>query len=1158
MATGDFADQSIQPKGNLVPTIKSFNRTLLPYEREFCAVIGCTVEEYEQYLEELQKYSYIRPAAYANIPDIQNVGPEWAIVISLAIGLASTAASYFLTPKPRALEDNQGRTINAPGRRGRDRFSQSTSFDGFADLAEYGEAIPIIWTKYVAGSPSTGGVVIAPLLIWSRAYSLASQQAAKMVYLVGESGASAPDIAGVFIGNTSLQVQSSSNYLFQWNGRPEANASAITNTTDTGFYACLTPSNTTQFGVANPIPNMTNYRVNWQVISFPDDIEDGKNENDIRNQRRKICGDGSRDAGMPGAGRNYPRRQGVIAASKGASGNVFRISGKRLNRVARDYTKPTTITTEEINDALDSECIAADEALQVGAELVVGTKLVKVVSRSANLWQRGRDVDITLDAPVPGGPLDHFARDEAIGSEGETYSVTYYPLCRAVVAAFRNNRRCDATEIGIKSQVWKRVNGLANFRRIPSPNTLKEYDEDNVQFNLGNNSEYTNRVSMFSIQYRAVGTTAWTDATSQIIGVRGSTPTDQYYQITVNHGASAEYEFRILPVSSGIFQERSLTQLLLVDNNASIITSGALSLKGRIVDIFDPAPFPADLFAAPSFFNRGWGSPAETISYPIPASVTYNDIYGVGKDVNGNPAVFRLVRNDNPDQRLRRALFEEWFGQFEPGIRRSVVINTDTDRGSVRVKVNVISNNSMGQWELITVDILDARPNADPDGRIGRQFVAGETFTIKQKMKVNATWLTGKVPDWVASKTVSVRLEVRINSVKIINSTPEDRGWRFFEAMATFAEISRYGSLVTHSCDSGPEHEVVYVNQKGGASLGSYSNVNTAMLALRSNRNIASIDQLRLWIKSGVNNSNSFPDLVLYLLQNVSGINPSMIDRESFAAARTFCNNNKLYYDGAITSRTNLRSFITSTAPFFLLNFVLKNGKMALIPALNNGSPSAMFTAGNIIEDSFALEYLDIAERRNIRAEMIWRQNMLNEFPRNRSFVVGDSATLETFDMSSFCTSEQHARTAGQYICAVRKLITHSIKFKTTVDMANVAPGSIITVALDQIAVSRFNNGTINASGLISSTWNMPDGDYTITYFKAGDPSVQTATLTVVKGRTGNPLLWGSIFSVIETSSYSGTYLVEQVELDEEGLVSISASEYPHNNLMSAIPDLIL
>jgi hypothetical protein len=1155
MATGNFDSEPLERTGGLAPYTNAFDRKLLPYERDLCELIGCTEQEYEQFLEELAHKSYIRPAEYDLIPEIYN-GPEtWAwlgpLLISLAVGVASTAISYFLTPKPSALEDNRSRSITRRGRTGQDRFLQSTSFDGFADLAEFGDAIPIVWTRYTG---NTGGVVVAPPLVWSRAFSRGNQQAVKLVYLVGEGGVSSPDLAGVFIGNTALSVQQASNYIFAWNAKYDYDAGAITGGgAGGGFSACLTPSNSTQFGVANPIPNGTAYRVNWRVISYPEDVEK-RTEHDIRNERRKICGVPGRQAGMPGVGRGYPRRLGVITGAKGQTGTTFVISGQRLASKSNDFELGTTITVRDINDHLDSECIAADDVLQYGEQFVVGEKLVKVISRSADMWQRGKTVTVELDTAIPGAPEEAIRGTQPVTDNRQPAAnhvgVAYYSLCRAVVAAFRNNRRCEATEIGIKSQVWGRLNGLPLMNAIPDPQTLENYDRSNTQFSLGNINEYIPRVSMFRVYMRGVGETNWS-AAGPVLAVRGATPTDQYHQIRVIHSSDKEYEFQIQPVSSAILQTDITSLYVLNTNVTSFTTVGSLQIKADIHPIWQDRATDTlnDFFTVRQLTGNGWGDQVATQTHVIPTKAVYDSVLTFDMDEN-------LVTLNATDARLKRIFLTEIFGEPDYiGQRRNETLTRNTDRGKLKFMLKVIAIDSNPEpattvlrWEVIGVDITEGQPEEESS------FAVGQTFSYPEVVRVSNTYIKGIIPDDYPFRRVDVRMRFRITEVKNMTTTAEERGWRRFEIYTAFAEVSHYGNTITHSCDSGPEHEVVYVNQIGGVTIGNYSGVTTAMLALKSNRNIGSVDQVRFWIKSGVNNSNSFPQLVQYLLSNVEGISSSMIDSASFAEADSFCNANGLYYDGAITARTNLRSFITSTAPFFLLNFVMRNGKMALLPALPAGGSAGMFTAGNIIEGSFSLEYLDISERRQIRAEMIWRENLLNQFPRNRTVVLGDQTkTMESFDMSAFCTSEAHATKAGKYIRALRQYVTHAIKFKTTLDNANIGPGSIITVALGQTSASRFNNGSISSSGVITATQNLANGNYPIVYFKAGEPATQTATLTVNGGATTQTALYGAIFSVTQQNTYTATYLVEQVELDEEGLVSVSATEYPYNAIRSAV-----
>ena len=41
------------------------------------------------------------------------------------------------------------------------------------------------------------------------------------------------------------------------------------------------------------------------------------------------------------------------------------------------------------------------------------------------------------------------------------------PLLKYEMASFRNIRKADVTEIGIKSRVWAQMNGMCNFPTIP-------------------------------------------------------------------------------------------------------------------------------------------------------------------------------------------------------------------------------------------------------------------------------------------------------------------------------------------------------------------------------------------------------------------------------------------------------------------------------------------------------------------------------------------------------------------------------------------------------------------------------------------------------------------------------------------------------------------
>ena len=97
MAERDPLRQQFNLRSGLEAGGKDFDPPLLPYEKSLIETIGCTEEEYKKFVRHAIQKSYLRPAEYENIPDIQNVPA--AVVVQLVIGLVFIAASALLAPK---------------------------------------------------------------------------------------------------------------------------------------------------------------------------------------------------------------------------------------------------------------------------------------------------------------------------------------------------------------------------------------------------------------------------------------------------------------------------------------------------------------------------------------------------------------------------------------------------------------------------------------------------------------------------------------------------------------------------------------------------------------------------------------------------------------------------------------------------------------------------------------------------------------------------------------------------------------------------------------------------------------------------------------------------------------------------------------------------
>ena len=423
MANRDPLHQSAAKTSGMDTGIKRYELPLLPFEWQLIDLAGITEEEYRAFAAEVSNKVGIRPAEYDLVPNIVAWDPvSTSIIVSLLIGAATTAASYFLMPKPRmpamATREQGGGQRQLGGRTGATAFAPTSGFDSIAELAAYGDPVPIIFGRYTG---TTGGMLISPQLVWSRSFSYGNQQAIKQLYIVSEQGVGTtgvdrPDLEGIFLGNTPLDAAYEHTFAFYWRsgtfngtsrikadnlrygtrgtagtGDPETNGDIFLAPTrdsqaDTAFCSSFTPSSNLEFGAYAAIYNGTDYRVNWKIIAFDADTDYGMQ---ATLERIKIAGSyGLEDVAQirskyqSGTGRAYSRRMGItsINGQTVASGTttasvskgqycVFTIDGGSINENFYWVGDTKNVTVEDINNELDSQRTAADAALQLGEKI---------------------------------------------------------------------------------------------------------------------------------------------------------------------------------------------------------------------------------------------------------------------------------------------------------------------------------------------------------------------------------------------------------------------------------------------------------------------------------------------------------------------------------------------------------------------------------------------------------------------------------------------------------------------------------------------------------------------------------------------------------------------------------------------------------------------
>ena len=131
-----------------------------------------------------------------------------------------------------------------------------------------------------------------------------------------------------------------------------------------------------------------------------------------------------------------------------------------------------------------------------------------------------------------------------------------------------------------------------------------------------------------------------------------------------------------------------------------------------------------------------------------------------------------------------------------------------------------------------------------------------------------------------------------------------------------------------------------------------------------------------------------------------------------------------------------------------------------------------------------------------------------------------DNDPEEFLDPTKFCTNPTHAETIAMYKLLLRKHSDHTIDFKTTPSSAlGISAGDYITVISHSTHTNRFNNGSIDASGNITSSTPLNDSTGTKVYFwKPGNTDVKESDLVVTGNKTGDPAFFGTVFTIKMTN----------------------------------------
>jgi len=1231
----------------MVPYRHIADLVLLPYEKHLIDALGCTEAEYKEFIRHLQHKATARPAEYELVPDIVNAEAVYVpILISLAIGLISSAASYLLTPKPKAPRNDSITQLDLGGASGVSRFSPNRGFDSAQNLASYGTSVPIVFTKRIQNTGETsGGLLIAPALVWSRMKSWGSFQVIEIVTVAGQGVMTKPDRSGLFLGNNAIDGISENDFQFYWNDgssaasrllgldlrygtlgtpaipSPQENAFVAPTSqgvTDTGFCGAFTPTNQTKFGVYSGIPNGTPYRPNWE-ISQPLTGQSPETQDQIITDQQKYIetkllythpygglppGINNRlSAGMPGTGKNYARHVGVISHNgytmanpqlqvvNGLAyefiGNLTEERDVQVNDIievvvgyGRQNATPFPIIgagksqtrLQDIISTLDAEAEQFDAAMVRGQTYMIGRTTWQIIDRENRIYRPGEEpIVIKMQCTETWSANQAkigIVAPQILLEPGAIYSrdiaEVFYPILRVDFAQVRNNRPCDVTEIGIRSQVWTKFNGITNFNTLPTPFELSQFNNTGVQAREGKNTSYARRTSFFALDVRPADNEASRTTTDNdgftflgLFAVSGSTPQDIYSFIRVTHPSNALFEYRLRPFNSAIFALQNGGSEDIFELNGSgtpyqertattYMGTFAFGGRGRYIKAKDVFTHPQMAVRPEQIGELQYGEWSSIVS-GVEFLGAFRTSDGVAAEWNTLSNILSLARGLDP-----------YFDDLPVGYTTTIenwTYNRDAPKIAVmrlrlRAYERPLSTTPRNKWwEIIATEVVS---------------FTGTWQSSDQFIKTAST---------VSGVQYGFRYRVTTRSEYEEYDAPQS-ATRIFEVYSGIAEVSHYGDLISRSCDNGPEHEIVYVNESiAEDTTVEYKGLAMAGLKLQSSNSLQTLDQLRCYIREGINvelltdggtgPSNLFTDLVWYMATNKdiglgSMINSELLDRTQLAATGRYLRANRLFFDDVIADSLNFRSFISEKAPSLLCYAAIRNGKLSIDPALPVGNDlkigavkppiAAMFTDGNIIEGSFNLDWLELEERKMFQAAVIFTRSQINQLSQQETVVVRYNETgaadlpIEEFNLPHV-SSAHHAVTAAKYFLALRKYVTHTINFQTLPYGLALAPGQFIMVAVEMSPYSPSNNGIVQPDGTVISIQPLTDGNYSVNAWERETTEVRAATLTVAGGIATN--LRNSVFSVINSNVTEQVYQVDALDVDENGIVTVRATNFP-------------
>jgi hypothetical protein len=521
-----------------------------------------------------------------------------------------------------------------------------------------------------------------------------------------------------------------------------------------------------------------------------------------------------------------------------------------------------------------------------------------------------------------------------------------------------------------------------------------------------------------------------------------------------------------------------------------------------------------------------------------------------------------------------------------------------------------------GRTTYTTAPIVFAfRRASDQDNFIGLNFRASELAKLEFEFRpvgdIAATLNREGIDKFafIANSGGSSRLDLPDGaSVRWIGTTVlradafKERGPSLTNEWDLFS--NRSDTQTAFSFDNGPEFRITAVTeQQQGSVSNKYDQMSMLALGVYSGKGVQDLRSITAYVEEGkesyvVNDDGTYglssdstsfaPDIFAdTVLDSLNGIGKYAkaegIDWKKLALSKRFCKNNRLgtqlFMDGVIADLSSWRQFWVENAPFSLLEFARVGGRETLIPAIPTNTAgianrevniSALFTSGNILEGSYKEEFIDYGDStQDIIATVIYRDTEVQDvFSRNASVqiklrnAVDANSIRQTFDASQFVSRREQAILFGKLLCNQRRHTRRGIEFKTFPTDSPISPAAYIYVDIGLQTWDGITSGVIMEGGALNAplTDRIANGSYSVLTYKNNQAAESFTGVAVVNGTAASLAnKAGSMFVLGAQSNRKRVFKVTEVQMDEEGEVTVKATEYPcvasDGKLLSRIAD---